>query len=427
VPPLHDSQLTLGDRLYAVAARGVFPLLCLVARLVGVSREHLRWRMGELPDAPRPLVWFHGASAGEMAAATRLAALLQRRGFQFTAAYTAANNAGVEFVSQHEGPGTLAALAPWDHPRWVSRGVDRWRPAALFLVETELWPHLILEACRRNIPVFCVSARVYPRDLARYRLIHPFMRKVLRRLTLIVAQHETERERFIRLGAAEARCFVGGNLKYIAPEVARPREDELRSALGLRAADRVVVFGSVHADEIGVVFDALERLRSEAVRVIIAPRHRSAFGAIARQAQRRNWRLEWRSAGPARRDWQVLALDGMGELSRAYGLACVGVVGGGFGPHGGHNPLEPVVAGVPVLFGAHFDHFAREALALTQVTPSARVTDASHLGERLADWLGDEAHRQCIYALQRQVLPDGTTVADRYVAALAPWLAALAR
>jgi 3-deoxy-D-manno-octulosonic-acid transferase len=418
-------QLTVGDHLYACAARVAFPGVWLVARLLGVPGQQLRWRRGELPRAPGPLVWFHGASAGEMAAATHLVAVLRQHGLRFTAAFTAANTAGIEFVSRHHGSGTLSALAPWDHPRWVRRAFDRWQPAALLLVETELWPQLILEACRRGIPVFCVSARVYPRDVARYRLVRGYMRQVLGRLSLVVAQDKTERERFVSLGAPEDRCVVGGNLKYLAPEGIRPPDKHLRNAFGLGDGDRTVVFGSLHADEIGVVFDALERLRSAAVRVIIAPRHASCCRVVARQAQRRNWRLEWWSAGPARRDWQVLVLDRMGDLSRAYAVACVGVVGGGFGPHGGHNLMEPLLAGTPVLFGPHFEHFEGEARALTLATPSARVAGASELAARLAEWLGDAARQQAVYDLQREVLPDGTAMAARYVAAIAPSLAAL--
>src|SRR5512139_3009809 len=112
-PP--DIQLSVGDRLYDVAARVACPLVRLACRLAGVSREHLRWRVGELPDPAGPLVWFHGASAGEMAAATRLATVLERHGLRFTAAYTAANTAGLEFIYHHNRPGTFAALVPWDH------------------------------------------------------------------------------------------------------------------------------------------------------------------------------------------------------------------------------------------------------------------------------------------------------------------------
>ena len=49
----------------------------------------------------------------------------------------------------------------------------------------------------------------------------------------------------------------------------------------------------------------------------------------------------------------VVILDTMGELRAAYGFAAAGYVGGTLVPIGGHNLLEPVAAGRPVLFGPH--------------------------------------------------------------------------
>jgi 3-deoxy-D-manno-octulosonic-acid transferase len=288
---------TLADRLYGVAARVVFPMIWLGARVGGVPAEQLRARTGMMPVAPRPLVWFHGASAGELTAAAYLAGALQQSGYRFVSAYTAANAAGVELGARVAGPAGVAAFSPWDHPRWVARAFDHWQPRVLVLVETELWPRLILEAARRHIPAFSVSARIYPRDMSRYRAIRPLAAPMLRRLTQVLAQNEVERERFIALGACPQRCSVGGNLKHLGPDSARAAasaRDQLRSDLGCGQDDRIVAFGSVHADEISFVFAALDRLRLESWRAIIAPRHAGAVPAIASAARQRGWRCQRR-------------------------------------------------------------------------------------------------------------------------------------
>ena len=106
----------------------------------------------------------------------------------------------------------MAALAPWDVAAWVNRAFDRWRPAALFLIETELWPRLVFEAYRRQVPVVALSARIYPRDLPRYRAIRGFIAPTLQRLSRVLAQNEIERERFIALGADVRRVRRRGNL-----------------------------------------------------------------------------------------------------------------------------------------------------------------------------------------------------------------------
>ena len=196
-----------------------------------------------------------------MRAASALATVLRQCGCRFTPAYTATNQPGVELAAHAGGAGAIAALAPWDHPRWVAHALDRWQPLGLFLIETELWPSLILEASRRNVPVFCVSARIYPRDFARYRLIRSLTVPMLRRVTAVLAQNETERDRLVALGADPDRCSVAGNLKYVGAGVTcTSATTSWRHELGLRSDEQVVVFGSIHADEVGTIFAALEQL-----------------------------------------------------------------------------------------------------------------------------------------------------------------------
>jgi len=415
---------TTAERMYGLAAPHAFNLVWLAARFTGASPDELSARVGRLPHAERPLLWFHGASAGEMAAGGRLAEALRAHGHEFTAAYTATNRSGVEFAARTSRPPRVAAFAPWDHPRWVARALDRWRPHALFLVETELWPRLIWEAHRRTIPVFCVSARVYPRDVPRYRLIRGLTVPMLQRLSGIFVQNDAERQRFVALGAEPERCVVSGNLKYLAAPEPAAGDPSLRNELAVAEPHRIVVCGSVHADEVPFVCAALARL-SDDVRFIIAPRHATATAAILSACRARSWRVHRLSAGPAPPDWRVVVLDRMGDLARAYAIATVAVVGGGFGKHGGHNPLEPVMAGTPVIFGPHFGHFESEAQALVARVPEAQVADAAQLGHRLAEWLASTSHRRDVARLQRQALPDGAAIARRYVDALQPWLGGL--
>jgi 3-deoxy-D-manno-octulosonic-acid transferase len=304
----------------------------------------------------------------------------------------------------------------------VARAFERWRPAALFLVETELWPRLILEAAARCVPVFCVSARVYPRDLRGYRAASRLIAPMLGRLSAILAQNDRERERFIALGAVPDTCVVAGNLKHV---VAAPAADSpLRGDLGLGADERVVVWGSLHADELDFLPPALAPLAAAGTRLIVAPRHARSAAAVMRTAERHGWTAWCRSAGAPPGGWRLLVLDTVGELRHAYAMAEIAVIGGGFGRHGGHNLLEPLAAGVPVMFGPHTQHFADDARAVSAAAPDACVTTPDALASRLREWLADPPRRRAVGARQRAALADGAAIANRYVTVLSPWLRA---
>jgi 3-deoxy-D-manno-octulosonic-acid transferase len=414
--------LTVLERAYGLLSPVAFGAAQITERLRGASAGELRSRNGFVPQAKAPAFWFHGASAGEMAAASRLVSTLREHCYRFRALYTSTNRAGVEFISHTDPDAEIATLSPWDTPACVSRVLDCWRPYALFLIETELWPRLVFEAYQRDIPVFSVSARIYPRDMSRYNAIKPFMVPTFRRLTRILTQDETERERFIRIGAPEDVCLSAGNLKYLQPAMLPLEGASLAAEVGVSQDDRVVVVGSVHHAEASGVLATLHQMSIKNLRVILAPRHLSSGGLLWSDAGRLGWKVKRRSEGAVGADWRVLVLDTFGELRRFYSIASCAVVGGGFGKFGGHNPFEPVMVGAPVIFGPHFDNFGAEVRALTAVTPDAQVENVEQLGSVLTKWLSDDALRLTVLSLQRSAIPDGTGIAKRYIEALGPWL-----
>lgn len=419
--------MTAAERVYAGTASLAFPLLLAGARALGVDREALEQRRGLVPDCTGPLLWVHGASAGEMAAGANLVALLRASGFRFAAAYTTTNDAGLRLIARRLAPGDVGSLVPWDAPRWVARAFDRWRPAALVLIETELWPAMILAAARRSVPVVCASARIYPRDVPRYRAIRALLRPTLERVATVLAQSEHERRRFISLGAPPEHCVVAGSLKHAAPPPAPGEVDALRCAIGLSAEERIWVAGSVHGDETEWLLAACEQSSGVGYRVVVAPRHLAEVPRFEAAAKRRGWAVARRSALPAAGGWRILLLDTMGELRAVYAAAAAAVVGGSFAAHGGHDLAEPIHCGTPVLFGPHTAHAEPEASALRAAEPSAAAVTPAVLAERIAAWMGDDALRRAVLRRQRAALPDPARVRERYAAAFARWCPDLRR
>ncbi|MDX2171419.1 MAG: glycosyltransferase N-terminal domain-containing protein [Deltaproteobacteria bacterium] len=412
---------TGAERCYAAIAPVIFTAVHLAARLRGATPAELRQRRGFLPAAgPAPL-WLHGASAGEMAAAHGLVALLRAGGHAVAAAYTTTNAAGRQWIESRLAPGDVAALAPWDAPRWVARACDAWRPRALILIETELWPALIGAANARQVPVISASARFYPGDAARYRRAGVWMRPTFQRLSAVLAQDAAQAAEFVALGVPAARCVVAGNLKHAASSDTPPRA-AARARFGAAREDRLVAFGSLHADEVPLIAPGVDRLAAAGARCLVAPRHRDGVAALERLAAARGWRLVRRSSAHPAADWSVLLLDRVGELRAAYAAADLAVVGGSFTPHGGHDLVEAVRAGVPVLFGPHTEHVAASAAALAAATPKARLPDAAGLVDALVGWMADPSACAALLERQRAALPDAAAIASLYRAALAPLL-----
>jgi 3-deoxy-D-manno-octulosonic-acid transferase len=97
-------------------------------------------------------------------------------------------------------------------------------------------------------------------------------------------------------------------------------------------------------------------------------------------------------------------LDTTGELQRWYGIATVVFIGKSLTARGGQNPVEPIVAGKPVIFGPHMENFATLAKALVSRNGAIQVRDADALEKAVANLLHDSDARQRLVENAREML-----------------------
>ena len=272
----------------------------------------------------------------------------------------------------------------------------------MVLVETELWPHWLIEADRRAIPVVVASARLSERSCRRYQRFGSEFRALVGRLASVQCQTEADADRWRRLGVPASRIEVSGNLKDDAlPQPAANRGDA-RLDLGLDSRRPLLVMASVRPGEGSILARAWLRL-DETVRapwqVVAVARHTRASAEIRRELRERGVETvatgepAKRMTGPRdhRRMW--LWDDRPGVLASYYAAADIAFVGGSLVPIGGHNPLEPAACGVPVIMGPHH-HTQRDAVQALR-SRGALIVEGNDRGvaEALNAWLSSEPLR----------------------------------
>jgi len=373
----------------ALAALLAAPIGALALAVRPDWRRGFRERLGAGPVMPPGAVWIHGASVGEILAASRLVDRLMKDGHSVIASTWTLT--GRE-VLRRVRPDVPCRLAPLDHPWCVDTALARTSPSALVLIETELWPCWIAACARRGVPVALVSGRVSDRSYPRYRRVAPLARRTLERLAAIGARTESDAERFVALGASPERVSVIGDLKLDLPDVPAALAPDLETAV---YGVPLLVAGSTHPGEEAVVLDALTRVEAGGLRaaLVLAPRHPERAHAALRIARESGRRARLRSTlGPAPLTaGEVLVLDTLGELPALYARAVTAFVGGTLAPVGGHNVLEPVQAGCVAVYGQHTSNVRHAASILEQCGAGLRVSDAASLAEAFATLLRDPA------------------------------------
>ncbi len=156
--------------------------------------------------------------------------------------------------------------------------------------------------------------------------------------------------------------------------------------------------GSTHRGEEEILVRVFLRLREQfpSLRLFIAPRHverlqeiRAHLGAMPLRVTLASEAL---TGGAA--DADCMLLDTTGELQRWYGIATVVFIGKSLAAHGGQNPVEPILAGKPVVFGPHMENFATLAKTLVSNNAAMQVNDADSLERAVGELLRDSESRQ---------------------------------
>lgn len=362
------------------------------------KRRLLRERLGRFSPEfvarlkGKKIVWVHAVSVGEVHAARPLVRELEKRlpgrEIVLSTVTPTGQATAMKFFPEH-----AVFYFPFDVSGIVQRALEALSPELILLVETEIWPNLVLEADRRNVPVGIVNGRLSPRSYSRYRLIRSFLRKILEKISFFLVQFPADKERFIALGARPGAVADTGNMKFDWVE------EKISPAMGLwrgkadEKKGRILVAGSTHPGEEALLAEVFGKLRKEfsPLHLVIAPRHVRRADEIVKAMAGGPLSFERISLLKAvpRSFPDVLVLDVMGELKNWYSIADIVVIGGSFARHGGHNPIEAAVFAKPILTGPHVFNFQAVYEMFSAAESVAMVKNGETLYEDLHQLLRD--------------------------------------
>ena len=421
------------DLAYLLAALAGLPWL--LYRLVRRGESgNLLSRLGfGLGAGAYSSIWLHGASAGEVLLLEPLVRRLERDFPQSPLVISAFSSTGLA-TARRAFPRHRVVQFPFDLSWVVHRYLRRLRPRLVVIVEGDLWANFLLALHRRGVPAVVLNGRMSPRS-RRWHERSRIVPSMLRSMPLIAVQTEEHARRLKSLGVEAKRLHVTGNMKYdLAPPPSNPEKiDALRAGFGYGARDVVIIGGSLHPGEDAALLRACRRVCDESdrqVALILVPRYPSDAERVESKAREfgfpamRRTAINGGSAAPGAQG--VLVVDTLGELRALYAVADVAFVGGSLlfqgRKRGGHNLMEPAVAGVPVLFGPHHWSFSETAAALVASGAGAEVQDWEDLARHLTALAENDTERVRMGERARAAIGSRQGATEKNYALLRPLL-----
>ena len=348
----------------------------------------------QINSASQGAIWIQAVSVGETVATKPLINQLRRDHPRIplilsNTTLTGASRSALLY------PKLLRIFFPLDFKHAVRRVLRRMRPRMLILMETELWPNLIAECARANIPVLLLNARLSARSVRKYVRFKPLIGEVLTQVSAIAAQNERSAKRFLALGVDPAKISVCGNLKFDM-DISHSRQERARALRQQYSGKLIWVAGSTHAGEEDIILKAALKLWKTFpnMLLILAPRHPERFREVtalcATQVKEASSFNAGKQFDPS---LKLLVLDEMGLLEDYLAAADVAFIGGSIIPSGGHNIFEAAIYSVPIVCGPHLFNFETSAKILLNSGSLVITHDADAMVTQLTHWLANESDR----------------------------------
>ncbi|WMV52410.1 hypothetical protein MTR67_045795, partial [Solanum verrucosum] len=409
-------------KIYRALTYGLSPLIQLHLRWRKFrGLEHpLRWRerlgLPSLSRPPGPLFWFHAVSLGEgMCAIPVIKCCIERRP-DVTVLMTTTTTSAFEVIKHQLPNNVLYQFSPVDTPGAIDAFLRYWKPSAIMLMESELWPNLIIGAAKNRIALALLNARISTKSYGSWS--QPFVNSLtslmLSKFLLILPLSTTQAIRFQLLQCPPFIINFCGDLKYAVGNIDTNEGDQRAlKELQVQLMNRKVwMASSIHKGEEKVmlgVHNTLKQIHPDIITIIV-PRHPQHGKQIALELEKDGVRVALRS----RHDklmpgTNIYVVDTLGELQKFYRLTPIAVIGGSFLPgSAGHNISEAAAAGCAILTGPYIGHFSHMATQMQRLNPLSVLQVSGHiLVEALSNLLSDaklleerqEAAKQAYHAL----------------------------
>jgi 3-deoxy-D-manno-octulosonic-acid transferase len=351
--------------LYRIVSLVLLPILFFALLYRSINNKAYRQRISErFGLMPKKLksggIIVHAASVGEVIAlksfVEQLLIALPNTPITVTT-FTPTGSAQVKKLFPER---VQHCYLPIDSTLCVASFLNKLKPKALVVMETEIWPNLINQCSIRDIKLLLINGRLSTKSLKSYQKLSWLVTPTLNLFDKILCQSEVNYQHFLSLGAELKRCTVSGNVKFdmTINESVKTKQQELANYLV--EPRTIFLIASTHDGDEAIAISAFKKMLANlpTLLMVIVPRHPERFGDVALLCESAKLNVVRRSEQKvvSIKD-QVWLLDSLGELMAAYALADVVTMGGSFNNIGGHNPLEPALFKKPIIVGPNMSNF----------------------------------------------------------------------
>ncbi|MBD1137732.1 3-deoxy-D-manno-octulosonic acid transferase [Pelagibacterales bacterium SAG-MED43] len=328
------------------------------------------------------LIWFHGASVGELQSIVPLIEKLEKNKSIKQILVTSNTLSSSKILKINKFNKVIHQFFPIDSNFLIKKFLNYWKPSKALFIDSEFWPNTIIQLKRKKIPIILINGRITKKTFQRWNKLSNFSKKIFSKFDLCFSSSKESLRYLKRLNFKNIK-FIG-NLKYSQAELENlDIEKNLKKFLSNK---KTWCASSTHYPEELFVAQAHKILKKKIKNLItiIIPRHAERYSTIKNDLEKLNLKVHLDK--PTKKisfNTDIYLVNSYGKTKSFYKNCNNIFLGGSLIKHGGQNPLEAARYGCSIINGPNVNNFKEIYEFLKKNNISTSIKKNKELANRL--------------------------------------------
>ena len=328
------------------------------------------------------LIWFHGASVGELLSVVPLIEKFEKDSSIKQILVTSNTLSSSKIIEKMNLKKTIHQFFPIDTNYTSKKFINYWKPSKVFLIDSEIWPNMILNLKKREIPLILLNGRITKKTFNRWKFFPKFSKKIFSNFNLCFPASKESYSYLKRFGVKNVK-FIG-NLKFSQSETEIPKiNNKIKDSLKKR---KTWCASSTHQTEEAICAKAHIKLKEKFHNLItiIIPRHIERSDKIKKELEKLKLKVHLHTSNQnIKLNTDIYLVNSYGNTKTFYNHTNNVFLGGSLIKHGGQNPLEAARFGCNILTGPFVHNFTEIFKFLEKHKISKTISNEEKLTDKL--------------------------------------------
>ena len=342
------------------------------------------------------LIWFHAASIGELKSILPVINELDKsNNYEFLVTTVTLSSANLAENELRRFKRATHRFFPIDVKFLMEKFLDLWKPDAIFLVDSEIWPNLIFLSSQKKIPISIINARITFKSYKRWMMVPNLAKLIFNQFSLCLASNKETKKYLENLNAKNIFCF--GNIKFCETYDNGRYKNENSPFL---SSNIIWLAVSTHEGEDLLCLKTHKKLKNKIkdIVTIIAPRHIDRVQQIKKISEQLNLNSQVLNKGDLiLKNKEIIIINSFGGLNNFFKYSKSVFIGKSMLKKlkdvGGQNPIEAAKMGCKVYHGPYVYNFSEIYELLAENKVSNKITSSEELYEFLSTDLKSEKRK----------------------------------